>query len=239
MNLTKPGLDVGMFVDLLPQQLSFWSATVGLRSEPMQKLGSGVHQHRFVDECSVIKLNHSRSPLRSSSSTGIERISVGRVGIAESISLIDPDGNAVTLLPRNAVSDPELVVHMAVSDLAAHHRFWTTVMQMEHDASGSYACGHSRVQLRQARRGQSPDSWRVRGWSYLTVQVQDCVHEHQRALLRGGREGEAPRRMGDKAIISFLRDPDGNYIELSQKASLAGPLPEIVGWQPSTVSQHD
>ncbi|MBT2334963.1 VOC family protein [Variovorax paradoxus] len=228
MNLTKPGLDVGMFVDLLPQQLSFWSETVGLRSEPMQKLGGGVHQHRFVGECSVIKLNHSRSALPSSSGTGIERISVGRAGISESISLNDPDGNAVAILPRSSVSDPELVVHMAVSDLAAHHRFWTTVMQMERDPSGAYCCGQSRVQLTQARRGLPPDSWRVRGWSYLTVQIQDCAHEHQQALLRGGREGEPPRRMGDKAIISFLRDPDGNFIELSQKASLAGPLPESV-----------
>jgi hypothetical protein len=31
--------------------------------------------------------------------------------------------------------------------------------------------------------------------------------------------------MGEHAVISFLRDPDGNIIELSQKAALVGPIP--------------
>jgi hypothetical protein len=30
--------------------------------------------------------------------------------------------------------------------------------------------------------------------------------------------------MGDVAMISFVRDPDGNFIELSQRASLVGGL---------------
>jgi hypothetical protein len=33
--------------------------------------------------------------------------------------------------------------------------------------------------------------------------------------------------LGDTAYISFIRDPDGNWIELSQRASLTGPLPEV------------
>jgi hypothetical protein len=30
--------------------------------------------------------------------------------------------------------------------------------------------------------------------------------------------------MGEVAVISFVRDPDGNFIELSQRASLLGGL---------------
>jgi len=34
-----------------------------------------------------------------------------------------------------------------------------------------------------------------------------------------------PFNMGKTARISFITDPDGNWIELSQRASLTGPLP--------------
>ena len=34
-------------------------------------------------------------------------------------------------------------------------------------------------------------------------------------------------RLGDTAYISFITDPDGNWIELSQRASLTGPLPDV------------
>jgi lactoylglutathione lyase len=56
------------------------------------------------------------------------------------------------------------------------------------------------------------------------VQVTDCRAEHQGVLDRGGSEGEPPRRLGDVAVVSFVRDPDGNFIELSQRASLVGSL---------------
>jgi len=42
---------------------------------------------------------------------------------------------------------------------------------------------------------------------------------------RGGREGRPPITLGKIARVSFVRDPDGNWIELSQRASLTGPLP--------------
>jgi len=43
-------------------------------------------------------------------------------------------------------------------------------------------------------------------------------------LARGGEEGAPPRLLGDTVRMSFVRDPDGNFIELSQRASLVGTL---------------
>ena len=34
----------------------------------------------------------------------------------------------------------------------------------------------------------------------------------------------APVRLGDVAYISFVRDPDGNWIEISQRKSITGSL---------------
>jgi lactoylglutathione lyase len=44
-------------------------------------------------------------------------------------------------------------------------------------------------------------------------------------VARGGTEGRPPLTLGATARISFVRDPDGNWIEISQRASLTGPLP--------------
>ena len=62
------------------------------------------------------------------------------------------------------------------------------------------------------------------GYRYLTIQVFDVVGEHQALLARGANEGSAPRRLGDVAAISFIRDPDGNWIEISQRKSITGSL---------------
>jgi hypothetical protein len=68
---------------------------------------------------------------------------------------------------------------------------------------------------------------RSRGFRYLTVQVFDVRAEHARLLERGWREGIAPIKLGETAFISFVLDPDGAPIEISQRASLTGPLPEV------------
>jgi len=59
----------------------------------------------------------------------------------------------------------------------------------------------------------------------LTIQIRDVDAEHRRVIERGGRGGRPPITLGTVARVSFVRDPDGNWIELSQRASLTGPLP--------------
>jgi lactoylglutathione lyase len=68
------------------------------------------------------------------------------------------------------------------------------------------------------------DDWRGPGWRYTTVQIRDCVAEHAGVLARGGEEGAPPSLLGETVRMSFVRDPDGNFIELSQRASLVGHL---------------
>ena len=43
-------------------------------------------------------------------------------------------------------------------------------------------------------------------------------------FLRTQREALAPVTLGTTARISMVRDPDGNWIELSQRASIVGSL---------------
>ena len=63
-----------------------------------------------------------------------------------------------------------------------------------------------------------------KGWRYITFQVFKVDDAHTRVLERGGREALAPVTLGNTARISMVRDPDGNWIELSQRASIVGSL---------------
>lgn len=62
------------------------------------------------------------------------------------------------------------------------------------------------------------------GFRYITMQVFKTDEEHAGVLARGGREGQKPQTLGKVARISFIRDPDGNWIGISRRASLTGSL---------------
>jgi lactoylglutathione lyase len=111
-----------------------------------------------------------------------------------------------------------------VNSRDAHDRFWRHTMQFDSPAPGVYLCGDTRVIVVGERRVERCDDWRAPGWRYTTVQIRDCVAEHAGVLARGGEEGRPPMVLGDTVRYSFVRDPDGNFIELSQRASLVGHL---------------
>jgi lactoylglutathione lyase len=62
------------------------------------------------------------------------------------------------------------------------------------------------------------------GWRYITFQVFKADAAHAHALANGGREAMAPLTLGTTARISMVKDPAGNWIELSQRASITGSL---------------
>ena len=63
-------------------------------------------------------------------------------------------------------------------------------------------------------------------WDYITIQIRDCDLETARATDAGASIVYPPRTSGSVARYSIVADPFGNLIELSQRASLTGPLPE-------------
>jgi hypothetical protein len=62
------------------------------------------------------------------------------------------------------------------------------------------------------------------GSRYTTFQVFKEDEVRARMIAAGAREASAPKTLGTTARTSMLPDPDGNWIELSQRASIVGPL---------------
>lgn len=221
--LAKQALDVGLFTQQRDAMLAFWQGPVGLPFSELLPLGGGLRQHRHAIGPSVLKLNDCRNPLPPAEPSGLRRLWIARPDLVAPIELVDPDGNAVTLVPEGTEGISQLRVDLVVNDLATHQRFYGEALGLTAIDAVTFACGVSQIRLRAGTAAVDPVQ-QAAGYRYLTVQVFDVVAAHASIIARGGREGRAPVRLGDVAYISFVRDPDGNWIEISQRKSLTGSL---------------
>ncbi len=227
MRLAKPSLDIGLYTEDLDAHRRFWEGDVGTVDEGFQKLGSGVRQHRYGIHGSVIKVNHSRNPL-SEAPTGLRRLLVASDRVTSPVDLVAPEGIAVRLVPAGLEGVTGLAVEIAASDPEATRRWWTdAVGATELQGDGRVSLGTTVIDF-VAERGRTPTGGlRAKGFRYLTAQVHDVVEEHARMVAAGSDAPSAPTRLGDTAAIAFVRSPDGDWLELSQRAELTGSLPDI------------
>ena len=225
MKLAKPHVDVGVLTNALEPMLGFWQRTVGLPFEEMLPLGRGLQQHRHGMNGSVFKLNHARDPIPDAPASGYRELWIARDGIAGRSDLVDPDGNRVVIVPRGTDGVEGIAIRLGVRDEQALHRFYGHALGLEPAGANAYRCGDTILSFARDPRAPADAAWTGRGYRYLTMQVFDVDAVHRAVLERGGREGRPPITLGKIARVSFVRDPDGNWIELSQRASLTGPLP--------------
>lgn len=219
--LAKPHLDIALFTNRRDAQLGFWQGEAGLAYDHMAKLGGGRQQHRHYCNGSIVKVNHAREPLPVMPPSGYRELLIAREGLAEPCSLSDPDGNRVALVPKGWRGVQGIAVRIAVNDLAAFDRFYTGALGFERLGDNAWRCGDSLL-LPEVGKVERSDDWTGSGWRYLTAQVFDCDAAHAAILAAGGTEGRPPLTIGTTARYSFVRDPDGNFIEISARASLIG-----------------
>ncbi|MDH3643889.1 MAG: VOC family protein [Gammaproteobacteria bacterium] len=227
IELAKQALDVGLYTNNRDDSLAFWRNEVGLPFSELLPVGGGVQQHRHLIGESVLKINHSRAPLSQAAAGGIRAITLHQAlhmsEASELTELQDPDGNVVLVPGAGDDGLNALTVHLTVSSLQRHLDFYGGAMGLPTAGRHSFRCGVSRIELVEGNAVVDPEQ-RAPGYRYLTVQVFDVKKTHGDILRRGGREGVAPVKLGDVAHISFVRDPDGNWIEISQRKSLTGSL---------------
>lgn len=219
--LAKPAIDVGLFTNKRADMLTFWQCEIGVPFAELLPLGGGLQQHRHAIGDSVLKINHCREPLVAAPAAGIRRLTIGRDDVTRERLLADPDGNEVLLAP--AAELEQIRVDLTVSHLASHLDFYGGALGLPTVDARTFRCGVSQIRLSEGEATANPEQ-RARGYRYLTIQVFDVRACHAGVLGKGGREGRPPVKLGDVAHISFVRDPDGNWIEISQRKSITGSL---------------
>ena len=226
MDLAKNHIDVGIVTERLEPQLAFWQQEAGLPFENLLPIGKGLQQHRHGMNGSVFKLNHSRNPLEDAPLAGYRELRIARDGLAERRALVDPDGNRLVLVPPGENGVVGIGLHLHVRDEEAFRRFYGHALGLEAVGANAYRCGDSILSFERDASATSDPRFAARGYRYFTIQIRDVDAVHRGVVERGGREGRPPITLGTVARVSFVRDPDGNWIELSQRASLTGALPK-------------
>ncbi len=222
MRFAKDALDVGLFTDHAAPMLAFWQQEAGLVCSEALALGEDLTQHRHAIGASVLKLNDVAGSLTPSAAGPIQELSIV-ADVAEPRHLSDPDGNRLSLIPRGHNGVEQLCVHLTCNDPQATERFYRDAIGLESISPGTLACGTSRLHL---TRGlvNAGLPLRAPGYRYLTFQVFNADQAYEQALAAGGTAGVAPYIIGDIARIAFVCDPDGTWIELSQRRSIVGTL---------------
>jgi len=227
MKLAKAQIDFGLCTNNIDALLSFWQTDVGLQLDHVLPVRRGQTQHRHDALGSFIKINRIVKGLPQTTPSGYRELLIARPNLAHPQRLTDPDGNRVTLLPRGNEGVNQIGIRLTVRNLDAHRAFYTNVLELEEQPTfdgAAIRAGETRLILEEQPDAPVESPMQGHGWRYITFQVFNVDEAHAKVLAAGGREGLAPVTLGKTARISMILDPDGNWIELSQRASIVGSL---------------
>ena len=227
MQLAKKVIDVGLSTNDLEPMLRFWQEDVGLRFDHVLPVRRGQKQYRHDAQGSVIKLNHHAEPLPEAAPSGYRELIIAREGLQKPRRMVDPEGNRVQLVPPGCDDVTQIAVAVGVRSLSEHRRFYGDILgfpEQSWSAGPTFRLGDSLIFLDEDRAATVNPIRQARGWRYITLQIADIDAVHDELRSKGVREGLAPITLGDVARISMILDPDGNWIELSRRASIVGSL---------------
>ena len=223
IEVVKRQLDVGL-VSADPTVVDFWRDEAGLAFDHSIPVVKGQVQHRFDERGSVVKVN-VRESLAGDQRSGIEEVLIARGDLAAPRALKDPDGNRVVFVPAGTEGVTQVGVRIAVRDLARTLAHYRDVLGFEEEATTRVRCGDTVLLFEERADAPSGFAQAQRGWLYLTVQIRDCDAETARVEALGAEVAVRPMNLGEVARMAMVRDPDGNLLEISQRAQLTGPLP--------------
>jgi hypothetical protein len=221
LEVIKPAIDVGIATNQPEPSQDFWGRTVGLRHDHVLKVGGGIHQHRYDLHGAVLTLNHHRDQL-GATPTGYSELVTVAAGSETGVHRT-PDGTKVTLVPQ-LDDDLRTIVSLSATDPERTRTVLTGALGCQ-KAGMLCRIGETGIEIIHEPEREPTTTRDGTGIRYLTIQVRDLEAAHAHALRNGAAEGMAPLCLGDVAFISFVRLPDGDWVELSQRASLTGPLP--------------
>lgn len=224
MKLAKPHIDIGLATNRLEEMQAFYQDELGVPFDHMLPVREGLRQYRHDLMGSVLKINHQKDGTPETPPSGYRTLLIARESLAEPYACQDPDGNRILIVPDGWNGITRVGIELAVRDAAAHARFYGEALGLPRNPDGGFFCGDSVIRFREDASAPSDATREGTGFRYITIQVEKVDTAHEAALAGGAAEGMAPLTLGEIARISFVRDPDGNWIELSQRKSITGSL---------------
>lgn len=218
----KDRLDIGLMTDD-PAMIEFVADEIGLGAPELLRVSRTVTQHRFDLRGSVVKVNIVPG-LEATARSGFRELVLADATASQVRRLTGPDGVVFSIVPKGWGGVDHMAVRLTVPDVVVARRHFADALRWDVDGA-LVRLGASAVLLEESDDAPTSVPPATRGWTYLTVQVRDCDAETAAAVAGGAAVVRQPRTHGEVARFSMVADPWGNQIELSQRASLTGPLP--------------
>ncbi|HKY90697.1 MAG TPA: VOC family protein [Nevskiaceae bacterium] len=221
MRLAKPHLDLGLFTEDLASHRRFWGEAIGLRLDHQIPFDDNWTQHRFDAHDSVVKVNHwARKPLPVRPPTGYVGLTIAWEGATG--ELRNPGGEWVRRVAPGTDRVTRIGITVRSPDPERLMRFYVDAMEFERRDAFTACCGDSLLFVEEGPGGSETEDFIGPGFRYLTVQIFDADRACEEVVARGGRLARSPIDFRGIARFGFVKDPDGNWIEMSARASLTG-----------------
>src|ERR1700683_1379449 len=148
MELAKRFVDVGIFTNRLDEMRAFYAERIRLPYEELLPVGGGVRQYRYGLLGSVLKINHSRDPLPPRIAGGYRKLSISDPRTPMPLTMQDPDGNDLELVPSGQRGVTQIEIHIGVTDEAAFEKFYGDAMGAERISAGRFKLGNTIISFR-------------------------------------------------------------------------------------------
>lgn len=222
MSLAKSVIDVGYFTEDLAKTLDFWRIEVGLDYEPPVKFNDGLTQYRHKLGDSIIKINTSKNLLNNNPGR-YAKLVIAREGQTTPETVFDPDGNEIMFVPPGYNSVTGVGICIKTSRIELYKKFYQDDLECAAISDNTFQLGDSIIFLEKDPNASRARHWVDKGLRYFTIHVRQIDNTYAALMDAGVEPGEAPYSIGKIARISFIKDPDGRWVEVAQRVSLAGP----------------
>lgn len=217
--LARPGLDFGVPTDRGPEMRTFYGERLGLPFLQENEIIPGHDEVFYELHGGWWKLNTSVEPLEPAV-TGYRSILVADAAVSEPVVLTDPDGLVITRVPPGHRGVDEVGLEMVVPDVDAQRRFLLEGCGGDQVGDG-IRVGNTVVFVEPGDGPMEITPIVRRGLTMLTFIVNDLLPAHEHLIAHGAQHGlrasDDPGVPG-RCLFSFVRDPNGNWIELVQFA---------------------
>lgn len=218
VKLTQQSFDIALYTDNADPMLAFWRAEVGFEFTGAVPIDATTVQHRHRAPCCILKINVvPNGKLEGHAARGgYCELLVGRGGISSEKRLVDPDGNRILLVPPDALGEAPIGMRVRSSRAEKIGLFYQDGMAFRRINERTYTSEGSRIVVEETTEPQDGGRLRARGYRFLTFHVADVDQMYAHLLASGATSGMAPMEFGTVARIAFVRDVDGNWIELAR-----------------------
>jgi catechol 2,3-dioxygenase-like lactoylglutathione lyase family enzyme len=229
MELARPQLDVGIFTNKLEEAQAFYSDQLGLQFESILPVGGGYNQHRYLSNNGIIKVMHSRAALPARRPGGYLRLIIASPKVTAPQRLLDQDGNDIELVPPGHNGVAQLEVVLGVSSPAMFDAFYENGAGAQRLGPGRYKIGETvfsvlkepaakpAIEALFANAPETVSAMAAVGIRYVTLQVRNCDAVFGAMTKGGASEALKPVNVGNGLRVGFVRDPDGNFVEIVQR----------------------